>query len=157
MWGRTNLWFNVQLSSTHSHPSSLTEYPPLVITIPVVFETLSERCMGGDGYCGMSPTALELGCGSQGPDRGISGGNKSKILEAGKRAVEELYHVVWELREVWWSIPSEFRAAAFFFRQENVDRRPIIWDFVPTSVLSVHPFPRPSKSNADLLHECFLL
>ena len=120
----------VQLSSTHSHPSSLTEYPPLVITVPVVFETLSERCMGADGYCGMSPTALELGCGSQGPDRGISGGNKSKILEAGKRAVEELCRIVWELREVWWSIPSEFRAAAFFFRQDNVDRRRIIWDLV---------------------------
>ena len=47
----------------------------------------------------MSPTALELGCGSQGPDRGISGGNKSKILEAGKRAVEELCRIVWELRD----------------------------------------------------------
>ena len=84
----------VLLSSIHSHPPSLTEYPPLVITVPVVLETLSKRCMGADGYCGMSPTAWELGCGSQGPDRGISGGNKSKDLEAGNRAVGELCRIV---------------------------------------------------------------
>ena len=38
---------STQLSSAHSHSPSLTKYPPpLVITVPVVLGTLSERCKG---------------------------------------------------------------------------------------------------------------
>ena len=43
---------SIQLSSAHSHSPSITKYPPppLVITVPVVLGTLSERCKGVVGY-----------------------------------------------------------------------------------------------------------
>ena len=55
----------IQLSSIFSLSVSLNT-PPMVMTTPVVLETLPERYKGVKGWCEMCPAVSELGCGSQG-------------------------------------------------------------------------------------------
>ena len=50
MWRRANLRFNFRPHILTLPVSPSTPPPPLVITVPVVLGTLSERCKGVVGY-----------------------------------------------------------------------------------------------------------